>query len=136
VLFLEDSLMASHKPRDIYREVTARIIQALESGTAPWVRPWSVESDPFPINAASHRRYRGINALLLHLTALQCGYARNRWLTYRQALAMGAHVRCGEHGVGIVFFRVVEVSAADKLSRVMNSRDASGDKEALPYLPW
>ena len=124
--------MASHKPRDIYQEVTERIIQALEQGTAPWVRPWSVESDPFPINAATHRRYRGINALLLHLTALQCGYARNRWLTYRQATAIGAQVRRGEHGVGIVFFRVLEVSPEDQRSRVMGSQDASGVKTIRP----
>ena len=121
--------MASHKPRDIYREVTDRIIQALEQGTAPWVRPWSVESDPFPINAATRRRYRGINTLLLHLTALQCGYARNRWLTYRQALSLGAHVRCGEHGVGIVFFRVIEVSPEDQHSRVTGSQDASREDD-------
>ena len=125
--------MASHpKPRDIYREVTERIIQALEQGTAPWVRPWSVESDPFPINAATRRRYRGINTLLLHLTALQCGYARNRWLTYRQATAIGAQVRRGEHGVGIVFFRVLEVSPEDRRSRVMGSKDASGDEDDTP----
>jgi antirestriction protein ArdC len=121
--------MASHKPRDIYQEVTDRIIQALEQGTAPWVRPWSVESDPFPINAASHRRYRGINTLLLHLTALQCGYARNRWLTYRQALSIGAQVRRGEHGVGIVFFRVLEINPEDQLSRIKKGQDASGNED-------
>jgi antirestriction protein ArdC len=121
--------MASHKPRDIYREVTERIIKALEQGTAPWVRPWSVESDPFPVNAATHRRYRGINTLLLHLTALQCGYARNRWLTYRQATAIGAQVRRGERGVGIVFFRVLEINPEDQRSRVTGSQDVAGNED-------
>ena len=26
--------------RDIYQEVTDRIVAALEDGVAPWVRPW------------------------------------------------------------------------------------------------
>ena len=28
------------KPRDIYQEVTDRIVAALEEGVAPWVCPW------------------------------------------------------------------------------------------------
>ena len=49
---------------DLYLQVTSRIVEALERGTAPWVRPWSVV-DAQPMNAASRRPYRGINVVLL-----------------------------------------------------------------------
>ena len=34
------------------------------------------------------------------------GYAVNRWLTFRQALDLGAHVRKGEQGTPIVFWQL------------------------------
>ena len=91
---------------DLYAETTARIIEALEHGTPPWVRPWSTIPDAMPMNAQSRRPYRGINFTLLSLVAEQHGYAVNRWLTFRQALDLGAHVRKGEQGTPIVFWQL------------------------------
>ena len=79
--------------RDLYREVTDRIIASLEAGVAPWIRPWTGEADSLPVNAASHRAYRGINVVLLTLTGTARGYALSRWLTYRQAAELGGRVR-------------------------------------------
>ena len=58
------------------------------------------------MNAQSRRPYRGINFTLLSLVAEQHGYAVNRWLTFRQALDLGAHVRKGEQGTPIVFWQL------------------------------
>ena len=30
--------------KDVYQNVTERIVAELEAGTAPWVRPWSGEA--------------------------------------------------------------------------------------------
>jgi antirestriction protein ArdC len=91
---------------DLYAETTARIIATLEQGTPPWVRPWSTIPDALPMNAQSRRPYRGINFTLLSLMAEQHGYTVNRWLTFRQALDLGAHVRKGEQGTPIVFWQL------------------------------
>lgn len=91
---------------DIYARVTARVVQALESGVAPWVRPWTGEIDPVPINATTRRPYRGINNLVLQLEAASRGYERNVWMTFRQANELGARVRRGETGAPIVFWRL------------------------------
>jgi antirestriction protein ArdC len=99
--------------KDLYQEVTNRIVAALEAGTPPWVRPWSAEADPVPVNAGSHRPYRGINVLLLSLEALARGYSRNRWLTYRQAAELGGQVRGGARGTQVVFFKMHEVPEKD-----------------------
>ena len=37
---------------DLYAKVTARIVQALEMGGPPWVRPWSQDIDTLPMNAS------------------------------------------------------------------------------------
>lgn len=90
--------------RDVYQEVTDRIIGALEGGTAPWLRPWrdgKSGSMLEPFNAQSGRPYNGINLLILGCTR----YASLGWLTFKQALDCGGNVRKGEHGTGIIFWK-------------------------------
>ena len=98
--------------KDVYASVTNRIIEALESGTPPWVHPWQSEAGSMlPFNLSSGRHYRGINVLLLNMQAAQRSYAVNRWMTYAQARALGAQVRKGESGTEVVFFKMHEFGA-------------------------
>ena len=120
--------MSTSIVRDLYAETTARIVSALEQGAPPWVRPWSQDIDSMPMNAASRRRYRGINALLLALEASSQGYPLNRWLTYRQAAELGGQVRKGEHGT-TVLWRLRRVSGtADVFPRGSGLRRAKHPK--------
>ena len=96
---------------DLYAETTARIVAALEQGVAPWVRPWSTGLDAMPTNACTRRPYRGINVVLLAMEAQAHGYPLNRWLTYRQAAALGGQVRKGEHGTHVVFWKLRTIEA-------------------------
>ena len=61
-----------------YEIVTETIIKQLESGVAPWRKPWRTAT---PANMVSKKEYRGINVFLL---ASQ-GYGSRYWVTYRQA---------------------------------------------------
>jgi antirestriction protein ArdC len=106
--------MAKTTKRDIYQEVTDRIIAALERGVAPWVRPWDTTGiDGLPINGSTHRSYNGINVLLLWLTAMEKGYSDPRWMTFRQATALNAQVRKGEKGTLVTFWKIFEREQAD-----------------------
>jgi antirestriction protein ArdC len=96
---------------DLYQIVTDRIVDALERGAPPWVRPWSTIPDALPMNAQTRRPYRGVNFTLLSLEAANNGYAANRWLTYRQAFELGGYVRKGEQGTPIVFWQLRRVGA-------------------------
>ena len=99
----------SHVFKDLYQVVTDQIVAALESGTPPWVCPWArTPGNAMPANLATARPYRGINTILLNMQAMSHGYSLNRWLTFQQARALGAHVRSGETGTGIVFFKMLE----------------------------
>ncbi len=95
--------------KDIYTEVTNRIITALEGGTPPWICPWR-DGTALPSNLATGKPYRGINILLLSFEADMRCYSDSRWVTLRQANELGAKVRKGEHGTSIVFFKMKEIA--------------------------
>lgn len=89
--------------RDLYEEITNRVIAELESGTVPWVKPWQGgggATGVMPYNAVSKKEYNGINIMLLWMS----GYASTAWLTYKQATNLGGNVKKGEKGTHICYF--------------------------------
>jgi antirestriction protein ArdC len=91
----------------LYQEITDKIISELEAGRVPWVQPWRtvVARAPLamPKNAATQRQYSGINVLILWGAVIEHGFTTQNWLTFRQALGLGGHVRKGEHGTTVVY---------------------------------
>ena len=92
---------------DIYHAVTDRILGLLERGTVPWRQPIrsSGNESLLPTNLVSQNAYRGINVFLLAVTAWAEGYGSPYWLTFRQAREKSGHVRKGEKGPLVVFFK-------------------------------
>lgn len=88
--------------KSVYALVTERIINQLEKGIVPWKKTWSEAGEPQ--NLITGQRYRGVNVLLL--TTLN--YPENLFLTYRQALFYGGHVREGEKGHLVVYTKFIE----------------------------
>jgi antirestriction protein ArdC len=84
-----------------YEIVTESIIKQLESGVAPWRKPWRTET---PANLVGRKEYRGINIFLL--ASQGCG--SRYWVTYRQAQALGGTVRKGQRGCKVVFWKISE----------------------------
>jgi antirestriction protein ArdC len=82
----------------VYEIVSQKIIAALESGTAPWHKPWNAG---IARNAISNRPYSGINALLLGITP----YSDPRWLTMKQANSKGGKIRKGEKSTLVIFWK-------------------------------
>lgn len=96
--------------RDLYADVTARILAELESGAAPWIKPWSVTAGRnTPQNAVTNRPYSGCNVVLLWMGAQANNWALPRFLTYKQATEAGGQVRKGEHGTKVIFVKQLRV---------------------------
>ncbi len=119
----------------LYQEITDKIIAELEQGRVPWVQPWlgsaTGVSAPLglPRNAATGRSYSGINVLILWCAVAERGFTGQKWLTFRQALKIGAHVRKGEKGTTVVY--------ADRFVpyRERTRAAETGDEpEAIPFL--
>jgi antirestriction protein ArdC len=108
--------------RDLYSDVTARILQSMEAGVMPWEKAWQSKGSSMPMNAVTDRPYSGVNVLLFWMSA-DCGYARPRYLTFNQAKQAGGSVRKGEHGTKVYFFK--QLTIADK---------ASGEDKTIPML--
>ena len=116
--------------RDVYADVTARIVEQLEAGVRPWHQPWSVQhaagsiSRPLRSNGVP---YRGINVVVLWLTAFEKQYVSPLRVTFRQAKELGGSVRKGEKGTGIVYADSIEKKETDQ---------ATGEEktERIPFL--
>ena len=115
----------------LYEEVTARIVAEMEHGVLPWVRPWSRSAAPLgmPRSAASRKAYSGINILILWDAVIRKGYASQEWLTFRQALSLGGHVRKGERGTTICFAD----SFVPKGERE-RAKESGDDPSSVPFL--
>jgi|SRR5215471_3694357 len=98
--------------RDLYSEVTARIVAELETGAAlPWRKPWAATAGANqPANAVTRRPYSGVNVLLLWSAMTAHGWAVPRFLTFKQAQEAGGHVRKGEHGTRVYFVKQLTVA--------------------------
>jgi antirestriction protein ArdC len=90
--------------RDVAAEITNLIIRKLEEGVAPWSRPWRVTGAGGRPLRHCGTPYTGINVLYLWAIADACGYRSRYWMTYRQAEALGGHVRRGELGSLSVYY--------------------------------
>lgn len=115
---------------DVYERVTNTIIAALEQGVRPWLKPWNAEhaagriSRPLRSNGIP---YQGINVLMLWSEAVSKGYAAPIWMTFRQALELGGHVRKGERGSLVVY--------ASSITRTAFDEDTGEESErAIPFL--
>ena len=89
--------------KDTYQRITDAVIEQLEAGTKPWIRPWRGKSRGSLVpRRVTGEAYRGINVLMLWLASELAGYEENTWLTYRQAQEFGGQVRKGEKGALVV----------------------------------
>jgi antirestriction protein ArdC len=99
-------MTANATVQSLYDTVTARIIAELEVGRFPWVQPWASSGGTplgLPLNASTGRTYSGVNILLLWFAAIEQARPSQRWLTFKQALALGGNVRKGEKGAMVVY---------------------------------
>jgi antirestriction protein ArdC len=101
----------------IYESVTSAIIEEMERGAVPWVRPWKTGrqnlGSVMPANAITGRSYSGINVPILWASADQHGYPSHAWMTFKQARDRGAHVRKGERGTHVVFTKPLVIRGED-----------------------
>ncbi|OYU71671.1 MAG: antirestriction protein [Alphaproteobacteria bacterium PA2] len=114
---------------DLYSRVTAQIVVDLQKGVRPWTRPWSTEhlagriSRPLRHN---FQPYSGVNVLLLWSQAVAKGYSAPIWMTFRQALDLGGHVRKGEQAATVVY--------ANRMTRTESSDQGEALEREVAFL--
>ncbi len=92
------------KTDNFREEITAKIITALETGTAPWQQPWN--GAEALQNAVTKHQYTGINTIILSLAAMSLdGGKYPRWLTYNQSAEQGWKVKKGSKGTHVLLWK-------------------------------
>ncbi len=118
---------------NLYQEITDKIVAELEAGRVPWVQPWGTAAAKaplaMPLNGSTGRKYSGINVLILWGAVIERGFAGQSWLTFRQALSLGGHVRKGERGTSVVY--ADRFTPEDERRRAEETGDTPG---AIPFL--
>lgn len=118
--------MISSKAQEYRDELVKKLCEAMENGTAPWQKTWTDGDAPF--NAVSGRSYRGINTINLALQSQALGHANDpRWLTFDQAKEKGWHVKQGEKGTHVEFYKFDEKPKFDEFGAPV--LDADGKQE-------
>ena len=117
----------------LYDEITDKIIAELEAGRVPWVQPWGTAAAKAPLampqNASTRRQYSGVNVLILWGSVIEHGFTGQSWLTFRQALSLGGHVRKGERGTTVVY--------ADRFipnDEKKRAAETGEEAQAIPFL--
>jgi len=87
--------------------ITTAIIEKLEQGTKPWVKPWRGLPLARPLRACG-TPYRGMNTFWLWMMADAAGYGSPYWMTYRQCHKLGGQVRKGEKSTIAIFYKSYE----------------------------
>ena len=99
----------SKAKKDVYQQVTDRIIEGLQTKGLQWFKPWNAGDGMgalMPINNTTGKAYRGLNQLFLCIEQTANGYEHNEWLTYKQAAKAGGNVVKGSTGTEIVFWNI------------------------------
>lgn len=114
--------------RDIYQEITDKIINVLEKVDLNDYQPpfASLVAQGLPTNPVTENRYNGINIPSLWFDQQEKGFASNHWATFKQWQERGAQVRKGEKSSPIIFYKTL----------IKESENQQGEREeiTLPML--
>ncbi|QCE35321.1 DUF1738 domain-containing protein [Acetobacteraceae bacterium] len=117
-------------PKATFAEKFAtKVIEQLENGTAPWLKPWEAGALESPYNPVTNHQYSGMNNLWLQMA----GREDPRWMTYKQAKETGAQVRRGEKSLELI--RIIydkEVLKKDENGKIIKGEDGKALKETVP----
>lgn len=98
----------SSKP-DIHQEVTDKIVNLLDDVDLNDYQPpfASLATQGLPMNPTTDNHYQGVNILALWFNQQKRKFTSNHWATFKQWKEKGAHVRKGEKGSRVIFYKTL-----------------------------
>ena len=93
---------------EIRQSITTQIVQAL-GDLPPWRRNWSDDPNAPGLHTSlsTGAPYRGINQLVLQLSAMRFGYKSKWWGTFNQIRQQNSSVRKGEKGHRVILWKPI-----------------------------
>lgn len=115
--------------RDLYQEVTNKMITLLEKGVSPWRCTWNRYG--LARNYASNHVYTGINAILMNLTEHPIPY----FLSFKQAKKLGGKIRKGSKSETVYFFKPLFKDQEDNYIGLDKAKALKGMGEEVQVIP-
>ena len=116
--------MTSEK-KDIYQEITDKVLAAIEAGTAPWVKPWKGTS-PWAISHETGKTYSILNQILLGKPG--------EYITWGQVQKAGGKVKKGSKARMIVYWNFQVKEKTDKDGNPVLDADGNVIVRQIPFL--
>ena len=132
-----NSTVPSQSKFNVYSAITDGIVESIKAGAGSFTMPWHGNgSVTLPLNASTDAPYRGINIIALWASAVRQRFPTGHWASFKQWKYLGAHVKKGEHGSLIVFYKEFETDPDNDIgnrprlfaraSRVFNAAQVDG----------
>lgn len=111
--------------RDVQQEITDSIVRQIEAGAGTWRMPWHTKpgegaSCALPVNQDG-KRYSGLNVVILWGAAMEKGFSRPIWGTFKNWEKLGAFPNKGEKASLIFFW-----------DRILDKKHAAANPGAKP----
>lgn len=109
----------------------ATLIARIDAGVPPWRAPWANGGvDPSMPLRADGQPFSGTNAWILAFEGATRGYSSPYWLTFQQALKLGAPVAKGEQGAKAILYKTKVVDDGE----AQDDSDDGGGGKTLRFL--
>ena len=115
--------------KDLYEEVTNKIVTLLEQGVAPWKCTWSKYG--MARNYASKRTYSGINAILMNFTPHPIPY----FLSFKQAKQLGGKIKKGVKSEKVYFYKTLFKDESGQYVKHEKAQALNGMGEEVQTIP-
>ncbi len=86
----------------IQQQITDAIIAELQTGVAPWNKPWLSAQPSLPLRH-NGEPYRGVNVLHLWMQSMLKGHTSPYWMTFNQMAQFGARLIKGSKATPVVY---------------------------------
>jgi antirestriction protein ArdC len=116
------------------RPIVDAVLESLEKGAAPWIKPWASSPELIPVNGVRKTPYRGINRIYLSLMVDKMGWETGHFATYQAWKTLGGHVRKGEKGTNIVYYGRFDADKKDDNGQVIVKADGTNETRSIPIL--
>lgn len=115
--------------RDLYQEVTDKMVALLEEGVAPWRCTWNKYG--LARNYATKHIYTGINAFLMNLTPHPIPY----FMSFKQVTEKGGNICKGAKAEKVFFYKTLFKNTEEKFISPEQAKALRGMGEEVQVIP-
>ena len=138
ILFQKSSYYSRETQKEKHAEdldkIAGYFIKAIETNTAPWMKPWNAKEYIDDFNPVTKTTYKGINSMILpFIREIEFHSNDPRWFTFNNAKEQNLMVKKGEKASPVVFYGTIPIGKDGKALKV--DKDGNPIGEVVRFRP-